>query len=98
MTRKQSNTPTKTLVARVKTLVGDDELTTEQINRVIVAYQNVFAGAEVGTVMMHPDTGAIAKRVAVDGVHKWQILSDGGTVFDTRPTLEGWDEIPRKKP
>ncbi|QZT61234.1 hypothetical protein [Mycolicibacterium austroafricanum] len=90
-----SNTPSAELVSHVKSLVGDEDLSSEQVNRVIVAYQAVYAGAELGTVMMNPKTGAIAKRVDVDGVHKWQVLDDGGMSFDTRPTLDGWELVPR---
>ena len=88
----KSNTPAAQLVKHVKTLMGD-ELSEEQINRVIVAYKATFEGAAVGTVMMNPDTGAVAKRVDVDGVHKWQVLGDNGMSFDMRPDLPGWDVV-----
>lgn len=85
-----SNTPSPQLVSYVTASLGDG-LTEEQVNRVIVAYQTASAGAPLGTVMIHPDTGVVAKRVNVDGVHKWQIVDDGTLQFDERPTLDGWD-------
>lgn len=96
---RNSNTPSAELVAQVKAIVGDDALTVEQVNSVIVAYQAAHAGAEVGTVAINPTTGAVAKRVSVDGVHKWRVLDDdGGVSFDARPELDGWDVARRPAP
>jgi len=92
---RKSNTPPNALVAHVQALVGDDDLSEEQVSRVIVAYQAVYSGAPVGTVMLNPGTGDVAKRVAVQGVHKWHVIGDDGVSFDTRPDLEGWDVVRR---
>ncbi len=91
---RKSNTPPNALVSHVQSLVGDD-VSEDQINRVIVAYQAVYAGAPVGTVMINPETGDVARRVAADGVHKWQVIGADGVSFDTRPDLEGWDVVRR---
>lgn len=90
---RKSNGPSAELVAHVRAAVGDDGLTAEQINRVITAFQAAHEGAELGTVMIHPETGAVAKRVSVEGVHKWRVMDDDGFSFDTRPTLVGWDTV-----
>ena len=88
-----SNTPSLELVKHVNALLPEDGLTDEQVNRVIVAYQAVHEGAPIGTVMLDPVSGDVAKRVVIDGVHKWQVISEGGLKFDTRPVLEGWVSV-----
>jgi hypothetical protein len=88
-----SNTPSAELVAHVQALVGDD-VTAEQVNRVIVAYHAAHDGEPVGTVRMNPVTSEVAQRVDMDGVHKWRVLGVDGTLgFDTRPTLPDWDLV-----
>lgn len=96
----QSNTPSPELVAHVKLLVGDEELSDEQINRVIVCYHAALDGEPIGTSFIHEETGAIAKRMTIDGVPKWQI-SDEEVTFDTRSTfegVEGWTLVKRPVP
>lgn len=88
-----SNTPSPELVAHVQALVGD-EVSEEQVNRVIVAYQAAHDGEPVGTVRINPVTNELAQRIDVDGVHKWRVLGVDGTLgFDTRPTLPDWDLV-----
>lgn len=89
-----SNTPSPELVSHVNALVADEELTDEQVNRVIVAYLAVHSGEPVGTVVRQGST--LAQRIDQDGVHIWRVMnSDGSLTFDTRPTLEGWDVVSR---
>lgn len=90
-----SNTPPEGLVEHVKTLAAeDDDLTSEQVNRVIVAYQSVYDGEPVGTVRVDRTTGAVAQRDVIDGVHKWRVLTPGADPhFDTRPSLPDWDLV-----
>jgi hypothetical protein len=96
VSNRKSNTPSKAIVEHVKAAVAEDGLTAAQINRVIAAYKAAHAGAAVGTVAINDATGAVAKRINADGVHKWQILTDSGSSFDTRPQLDdGWDVVRR---
>lgn len=89
---RKSNTPSNALVERVRALLDDEEVSEDQINRVIVAYEAAHSGDPVGTVLLNPETGATARRVSVDGVHKWRV-DDGEVSWDTRPTLEGWTVV-----
>jgi hypothetical protein len=73
---------------------ADESLTVNQVAAVLAAYNNVMAGDPVGTLRRDPETGAIAMRANVDGLHMWRVSSpDGNQYNDLQPTLNGWDKI-----
>ena len=101
-----SNTPPPGVVDQVARAVADPDhpivldekgqLRGEDINRVIVAYDTFRMGAEPGTWMRNPDTGAMAIRV--DDPERgvvWQVTaSDGIISYDTEPSLSApWVEL-----
>lgn len=105
-----SNTPPAGLVEHVTNLTLDEHLTerlkectddaeavkmvAELVNRAIVNYQAVHDGESLNTVRMCPNTGKVAQRVAIEGVHKWQVMNPDGSIgYDTRPELTDWDLI-----
>lgn len=82
---------TETVVSTVSSQLPD--LTDEQVQQVIQAWNAVRAGEPVGTVKVCPTTGNVAHRVSIDGIHMWQITTpDGQQWRDTVPTLP-WDCI-----
>lgn len=77
-------------------------VTTEQVAMVLDAWNTVTTGDPVGTVLSSPDGAwpdgqfAMAYRVAVNGIHQWQVTNpDGGTYIDRTPTLAGWKVLGR---
>lgn len=77
---------TETVITTVSDHLPD--MTAEQVQQVIAAYNAVRAGDALGTVRRDPDTGRVAHRVAVDGVHLWRVSGTGGESFnDMAPTL-----------
>lgn len=77
-------------------------VTTEQVAMVLDAWVTVTSGDPVGTVLRSPDGAwpdgqfAMAVRVAVNGIHQWQVTNpDGGTYIDRTPTLAGWKVLVR---
>lgn len=68
------------------------DITPEQVEQVMNAWNLVRQGDPVGTVR-RSETGQVAHRVSVDGVHLWRVAdADGTTWSDTAPTL-GWPTI-----
>jgi hypothetical protein len=88
---KKTNTPSAGLVTQVTNAVSDPEheLSEETVARIIVAYDTFRLGADVGTQMQNPDTGALAVRV--DDPERgavWKTISSSGEVgYDTQPSL-----------
>lgn len=70
------------IVARVQ---GVDN---EKVAAVLAAWQSIREGDPIGTVRRCPDTGGIAHRVSVEGVHMWRVsMPDGSQHNDLQPTL-----------
>jgi hypothetical protein len=94
-----SNTPSAGVVGQVTAAVADSDnpveldengqLRPETVNAVIAAYDAFRLGAEPGTKMQNPDTGALAIRV--DDPERgavWKTISSGGEIgYDTQPSL-----------
>lgn len=71
-------------------------VSTEQVMMVLDAWNTVTTGEPVGTLLRHPETGAIAVRVSANGIHQWQVTNaDGGTYIDRTPSLAGWKVLVR---
>jgi hypothetical protein len=68
---------------------ADAPLTANQVAAVLAAYGSILSGDPVGTVRRDPQTGAIAHRVSVDGLHMWRVSvpSTGEQYNDVQPTL-----------
>lgn len=82
---------TETVVSTVSSQIPD--MTDAQVQQVIEAWNAVRQGDPIGTVRMCPETGNVAHRVSVDGIHMWRVTApDGQQWNDMVPTL-GWDCI-----
>lgn len=69
-------------------------VTDEHVAMVLKALYLVQNGDPLGTVLTDPDTGEVALRVAVGGVHQWRITSpDGSSRIELGTTLPGWDVL-----
>jgi hypothetical protein len=70
------------------------DVTEDVVRRVFASYDALLEGAAVGTVVKDPETGAVAVRVAGDGVPRWQVTTvSGDSWVDMQPTLDGWETI-----
>lgn len=70
------------------------DVTEDKIRQVFACYESLLEGAAVGTVVKDPQTGAIAVRVAGDGLPRWQVTTVSGDQWtDMQPTLDGWETI-----
>lgn len=66
----------------------------EQVTMVLEVLHTVQHGEPLGTIVTDPDTGAVAVRVAENGIHQWRVTyADGGTSIDRQPTLPGWQYL-----
>ena len=81
-----------TVIAAIVKVVGDD-LTEDQVRRVLAAREMVHSGSPVGTVMRDPKTGAVGTRITQDGVPVWQVTAPDGQWVDMQPTLVGWTQL-----
>lgn len=82
---------TETVISTVSNQLPD--MTDAQVQQVIEAWNAVRQGDPLGTIRRCPDTGAVAHRVSVDGIHMWRVtIPDGQAWNDLVPTL-GWDCI-----
>jgi hypothetical protein len=64
------------------------------VANILAAYVNVMEGDPVGTILRNPETGAVAVRAVVDGLHIWRVSApDGDQYNDLQPRLEGWEKI-----
>jgi len=82
---------TETVISTVSQQIPD--LTDAQVQRVIETWNAARQGDPLGTIRRCPDTGAVAHRVSVDGIHMWKVTTpDGQTWNDMVPTLS-WDCI-----
>jgi hypothetical protein len=64
------------------------DITDEQVNAVLSTWNSILNGDPLGTVRLDPNTGHIAYRVSLDGVHMWKVTApDGGTWQDMQPSL-----------
>lgn len=81
------------VVTAVCQTVGDD-FTEDQVRRVLAALDGVREGAEIGTVVQDPKSGAVACRVSEAGVPLWRVTAlDGSCWRDVQPRLDGWTVI-----
>lgn len=65
-----------------------DDITDEQVQRVLAALNAVKGGDHVGTIRRNEKTGEVAHRVEELGTHLWRITHpDGSTYNDLQPTL-----------
>jgi hypothetical protein len=72
---------------------GLDDLTDEQVQRVLESWNRVREGDPVGTVRRDPQSGAVAHRVDHEGVHLWRVSApDGSQHNDMQPSLP-WPEL-----
>jgi hypothetical protein len=80
-------------IAQVASEEGEP-LTSNQVAAFIAAYNNIMSGEPIGTMLKNPETGAVAIRANVDGLHMWRVNApDGSQWNDLQPTLEGWEKI-----
>lgn len=81
--------PTDNIVDAIKGHLGKD-VSVEQINAVITAWNTVREGDDISTVRRDPTSGKVYVRVNDDGVHKWRVVdpNNGGVnEFDLTPSL-----------
>lgn len=81
--------PTDNIVDAIKGHLGND-VSVEQINAVISAWNQVREGDDIHTVRRDPTTGKVYVRVDDGGVHKWRVVdpANGGVnEFDLTPSL-----------
>jgi hypothetical protein len=72
---------------------SDEPITANQVAAVLAAYRAVYEGDELGTIRRDPDTGSLAHRISIDGLHKWLVSApDGSQYYDLQPTLD-WPVI-----
>lgn len=76
----------------IQTVSGQlPDLTDDQVQQVIQAWNAVRQGDPIGTVRFEAETGRVAHRVSVDGVHLWRITGpDGEQYNDMVPTM-AWE-------
>lgn len=82
------------VTSQVVSTISDQltDITPEQVEQVMNAWNLVRQGDPVGTVRRSPD-GQVAHRVSVDGVHLWRVSDSAGVTWsDTAPSL-GWPII-----
>lgn len=81
-------------IAHVASEPDQPPITWQQVAAILAAYNNVIDGDPVGTILKNPDSGAVAVRANVDGLHMWRISApDGSQYNDLQPRLEGWEKI-----
>jgi hypothetical protein len=86
------NTVNDDLAQQIALAAGRD-LTPEQVNAVLAAWNNVNDGDKLGTVKRNPADGAVAHRVNLNGVHQWHVSTPSGEFYwDTQSVLP-WPEI-----
>lgn len=77
---------TETVISTVSNQLPD--MTDEQVQQVIQAWNAVRQGDPVGTVRRNPETRQVAHRVSVDGVHLWRVSAESGEQYnDMVPTM-----------
>lgn len=82
------------VTSQVVSTISDQltDITPEQVEQVMNAWNLVRQGDPVGTVRRSAD-GQVAHRVSVDGVHLWRVSDSAGVTWsDTAPSL-GWPII-----
>jgi hypothetical protein len=83
---------TPEIVQRISNHIGES-ITDQQVNDVLHALNLVRAGDPVGMMKLSQD-GAVARRVEVNGVVQWKVISpDGSSYNDLQPTLPGWVDL-----
>lgn len=79
--------PTLEQIANVASEEGE-AITANQVGAVLAAYIAIHEGDALGTVRRDPNTGALAMRVNVEGMHMWRVtVPDGSQYNDLQPTL-----------
>lgn len=92
MSEDNPNAINEALVAAISAQLP--EVTDEHVAMVLIALNVVQNGEPVGTVMLNPENGQVAVRVANKGIHEWRINDPGGgVIIDNKPTLPGWTVI-----
>lgn len=72
---------------------ADAPISPSQVAAVLAAYRDIIGGDPVGTMRRDPETGAIALRTNVDGLHLWRVSHPQGEQYnDLQPTLP-WPTI-----
>lgn len=81
---------TPTLVETISSQIPD--LSPDQVDAVLSTWRTVLSGDPVGTVR-RSDSGAVAHRVAVDGIFLWRVTEpDGAQYNDMAPSLS-WPAV-----
>ena len=81
--------PAEDLAAHIA--AGIPGVSAEQAAAVLAAVAEVQAGEPLDTVRKDPDSGELAHRISLNGVHLWRISkSNGEQWFDKTPTLPAW--------
>jgi hypothetical protein len=70
-----------------------EDLTPEQVNSVIAAWNHLRNGDPVGMVRYDEATGACAHRVEADGVQLWRVTQVDGTLYNDHQTTLKWPII-----
>lgn len=92
MTAPSDNPYNEALITAISAQVP--AVTDEQVAMVLNAWNIVQSGDPLGTVLTDPETGRVAVRVAMNGVHHWRVTDpDGGSWVESTPTLPGWTVI-----
>ena len=85
---QQVPTVTPQVAQEIAKVVGDSNVTAEQVNSVLAAWQHVQQGEPVGTVRRDPTTGAVGHRIDIGGVQQWHVSQPNGEIYnDLQPSL-----------
>ena len=85
----KDNSEAKEIVARINSSLGEDSPGEEMINRILVARNEVNNGAPLGTRKRHKDTGEMATRMNLNGIHTWKVIdvNSGAEYYIDMPQL-----------
>lgn len=87
---------TEAVVSTVSSQLPD--LTDDQVQAVLQAWNRARAGDPLGTIRYDAQTKKLAHRVSVDGVHLWRVTGEDGEQYnDHTPTLT-WPTLSESVP
>lgn len=72
-----------------------EDVTDAQVNRVLTAFNAIYEGPPVGTIIQNAETGEVAHRVSESGVIIWRVTKTNGEAWGSHtPTLPGtWTNL-----
>jgi hypothetical protein len=87
--------PSDAVLEQIAKVASESEaaITANQAASVLAAYRLILGGDPIGMIRRDPDTGSLAHRVTVDGLHMWRVSTPEGEQYnDLQPTLP-WPEL-----